>query len=327
MHGRLGWDLPSLLGGHVLRPAHRRWRVCIKNLYGTRNKLHSKNINEQNIDSIKENEKIICEKLTKENEILKEKNSKIQKELLSYIEDNTFIYESDSMEDMTKYRSILISVIDFMDKLKIVDAHMKNDTYHLLEELFYIYLMKEDMNSFRISGKEELFRKNLLSLRILYEHNSILRAQITLFNKFKLKNENLIHADFEQLELKYKNLKTKEINLEKKIENLNRKIIKSTQKKLHYDEKSLYLEKLLRDKWELFKESTDQIKSKKVLSNDLKKKKDESIKRNNEMEINTITKNVYEEFHEKQQYVKKLKIMLEDVKKKYESLSKEDIKE
>ncbi|KOB63606.1 hypothetical protein PFHG_05417 [Plasmodium falciparum HB3] len=218
------------------------------------NKLHSKNLNEQNIDSIIENEKIICEKLTKENEILKEKNSKIQKELLSYIEDNTFIYESDSIEDMNKYKSILISVIDFMDKLKIVDAHMKNETYHLLEELFtcikeailkqndLCYLMKEDMNSFRISGKEELFRKNLLSLRILYEHNSILRAQITLFNKFKLKNENLIHADFEQLELKYKNLKTKEINLEKKIENLNRKIIKSTQKKLHYDEKSLYLQ-------------------------------------------------------------------------------------
>ncbi|CAD50993.1 hypothetical protein PFAG_01785 [Plasmodium falciparum Santa Lucia] len=303
------------------------------------NKLHSKNLNEQNIDSIIENEKIICEKLTKENEILKEKNSKIQKELLSYIEDNTFIYESDSIEDMNKYKSILISVIDFMDKLKIVDAHMKNETYHLLEELFtcikeailkqndLCYLMKEDMNSFRISGKEELFRKNLLSLRILYEHNSILRAQITLFNKFKLKNENLIHADFEQLELKYKNLKTKEINLEKKIENLNRKIIKSTQKKLHYDEKSLYLEKLLNDKLELLKESNNKIKSKKILLNDLKKKKDESIKRNNEMEINTITKNVYEEFHEKQQYVKKLKIMLEDVKKKYESLSKEDIKE
>ncbi|ETW57178.1 hypothetical protein PFUGPA_00953 [Plasmodium falciparum Palo Alto/Uganda] len=100
------------------------------------NKLHSKNLNEQNIDSIIENEKIICEKLTKENEILKEKNSKIQKELLSYIEDNTFIYESDSIEDMNKYKSILISVIDFMDKLKIVDAHMKNETYHLLEELF-----------------------------------------------------------------------------------------------------------------------------------------------------------------------------------------------
>ncbi|KNG75166.1 hypothetical protein PFMG_01160 [Plasmodium falciparum IGH-CR14] len=303
------------------------------------NKLHSKNLNEQNIDSIIENEKIIWEKLTKENEILKEKNSKIQKELLSYIEDNTFIYERDSIEDMNKYKSILISVIDFMDKLKIVDAHMKNETYHLLEELFTCikeailkqkglgYLMKEDMNSFRISGKEELFRKNLLSLRILYEHNSILRAQITLFNKFKLKNENLIHADFEQLELKYKNLKTKEINLEKKIENLNRKIIKSTQKKLPYDEKSLYLEKLLNDKWELLKESNNKIKGKKILLNDLKKKKDESIKRNNEMEINTITKNVYEEFHEKQQYVKKLKIMLEDVKKKYESLSKEDIKE
>ncbi|SOV22030.1 conserved Plasmodium protein, unknown function [Plasmodium sp. DRC-Itaito] len=302
-------------------------------------KLHSKNLNEQNIDSIIENEKIICENLTKENEILKEKNLKIQKELLSYIEDNTFIYESDSIEDMNKYKSILISVIDFLDKLKIVDAHMKDETYQLLEELFtcikeailkqndLCYLMKEDMNSFRISGKEELFRKNLLSLRKLYEHNSILRAQITLFNKFKLKNENLIHADFEQLELKYKNLKTKEINLEKKIEKLNRKIIKSTQKKLHYDEKSLYLEKLLNDKMELLKESNNKIKSKKILLNDLKKKKDESIKRNNEMEINTITKNVYEEFDEKKQYVKKLKIMLEDVKKKYESLSKEDIKE
>ncbi|SOV75195.1 conserved Plasmodium protein, unknown function [Plasmodium sp. gorilla clade G3] len=303
------------------------------------NKLHSKNLNEQNIDSIIENEKIICEKLTKENEILKEQNFKILKELLSYIEDNTFIYESDSIEDMNKYKSILISVIDFMDKLKIVDDHMKNETYQLLEELFtcikeailkqndLCYLMKEDMNSFKISGKEELFRKNLLSLRKLYEHNSILRAQITLFNKFKLKNENLIHADFEQLELKYKNLKTKEINLEKKIENLNRKIIKSTQKKLHYDEKCLYLEQLLNDKMELLKESNNKIKSKKILLNDLKKKKDESIKRNNEMEINTITKNVYEEFHEKKQYVKKLKIMLEDVKKKYESLSKEDIKE
>ncbi|SPJ09676.1 conserved Plasmodium protein, unknown function [Plasmodium sp. DRC-Itaito] len=303
------------------------------------NKLHSKNLNEQNIDSIIENEKIICEKLTKENEILKEKNLKIQKELLSYIEDNTFIYESDSIEDMNKYKSILISVIDFMDKLKIVDAHMKNETYQLLEEFFtcikeailkqndLCYLMKEDMSSFRISGKEEPFRKNLLSLRKLYEHNSILRAQITLFNKFKLKNENLIHADFEQLELKYKNLKTKEINLEKKIENLNRKIIKSTQKKLHYDEKSLYLENLLNDKLELLEESNNKIKSKKILLNDLKKKKDESIKRNNEMEINTITKNVYEEFDEKKQYVKKLKIMLEDVKKKYESLSKEDIKE
>ncbi len=67
---------------------------------------------------------------------------------------------------------------------------------------------------------------------------------------------------------------------------------------------------------ELLKESNNKIKSKKILLNDLKKKKDESIKRNNEMEINTITKNVYEEFHEKQQYVKKLKIMVQQKKKK-----------
>lgn len=89
------------------------------------------------------------------------------------------------------------------------------------------HLVKNDMLYFNVPEKSELFRKNLLTLRKINEHNSILRARIFLFNKFKEKNENLIHANFEQLELKYKNLKGKESILESKIENLNNKIKKS----------------------------------------------------------------------------------------------------
>ncbi|CRG94430.1 conserved Plasmodium protein, unknown function [Plasmodium gallinaceum] len=303
------------------------------------NKLHSKNLNDENIDVIIKNEKIINENLTKENEKIKENNLKIQSILLSYIEDNNFIYESDSIEDEKKYKNVLISVIDYIEKLKIVNNQMKNDTYLLLEEFFncikeviikqndFCYLIKEDLNYFKISGKEDIFKKNMLTMRKLYEHNSILRSQISLFNKFKLKNENLIHADFEQLELKYKNLKSKENNLEKKIENLNKKIRKSTEKKLHYDEKDLYLEKLLNEKITLLEESYNAIKNKKELLNDLKKKKEESIKKYNEAEINVLTKNVFEGFHEKKQYFNKLKIMMEELKKEYENLSKGERKE
>ncbi|CRG98642.1 conserved Plasmodium protein, unknown function [Plasmodium relictum] len=303
------------------------------------NKLHSKNLNDENVDTVINDEKIVNENLKKENEKIKENNLKIQSKLLSFIEDNNFVYESNSIEDEKKYKQVLTSVIEYVEKLKIVDNHMKNETYLLLEEFFkcireviikqndLCYLIKEDMNYFRISGKEDIFRKNLLTLRKLYEHNSILRSQISLFNKFKLKNENLIHADFEQLELKYKNLKNKENNLGKKIENLNKKIRKSTEKKLHYDEKNLYLEKLLNEKIMLLEESYDTIKNKKTLLNDLKKKKEESIKKYNEAETNVLTKNVFEGFHEKKQYFNKLKIMMEELKKEYENLSKGERKE
>ncbi|KAI4840788.1 hypothetical protein MKS88_001023 [Plasmodium brasilianum] len=302
-------------------------------------KFPSKKLNDENIDSIIKNEKTINENLTKENEKIKEKNIKIQQQLLSYIEDNNFIYESGSSEDIQKYKQVLNCVIEYMNKLKIVDGHMKKEIFNLLEEFFQCikeaiikqndlcFLINEDMNYFKISGKEEMYKKNLLTLRKIYEHNSILRAQICLFNKFKLKNENLIHADFEQLELKYKNLKSKESILEKKIENLNNKIRKSTEKKLHYDEKNLYLEKVLDDKTTSLEESYNSIRNKKNMMKELKKKKDESIKKYNEAEICVITKNVYEEFQAKKQHLGKLKAMLEKLKKEYESLNKMDVEE
>ncbi|SBT32018.1 hypothetical protein, conserved [Plasmodium ovale wallikeri] len=217
-------------------------------------KLHSTNLNEENIDDVIKKEKIISEKLKKYNEEIKEKNLVIQERLLSYIEENNFIYERNSNEDIEKYNKILTSIINYMNTLNSVEKHMQKETCNLMDEFFHYnthtayysfsseklpllscfspfesYLVKEDMNYFKVFGKDELFRRILLTLRKVYEHNSILRAQISLYNKFKLKDENLIHADFEQLELKYRNLKSKEALLKKKNENLNGKICKATE--------------------------------------------------------------------------------------------------
>ncbi|GAW79384.1 hypothetical protein, conserved [Plasmodium gonderi] len=297
-------------------------------------KLHSKNLNEENIDDIIEKEKIINERLRFENEKIKEKNRKIQQKLLSFIEDNNFAFESNSTEDVEKYKHVLLSLIEYMNRLKMVDTHMKKETNNLIDDFFQCikdaiikqselcYLIKEDMNEFKVQGKEEIFRKHVLGLRKIYEHNSILRAQISVFNKFKLKDENMIHADFEQLQLKYKNLKVKESCLQKKIENLNQKIRRSTEKKLHYDEKNLYLEKLLEDKQVEVDESQYVIQNKKNLINELKRKKDESIKKYSEVETSITTKNVYDEFHEKKLQLDVLKGKLEEVMHRYRNLHK-----
>ncbi|EUD65277.1 hypothetical protein C922_04406 [Plasmodium inui San Antonio 1] len=296
-------------------------------------RLCSKNLTEENIDEVIQSEKSINEKLTRENEQIKEKNGQIQQRLLSFIQDN-FIFESNSTEDVHKYNGVLLSLIDYMDRLKMVDSYMRKETDGLLEEFFrcikeaivkqsnLCYLIREDMNQLKISGKEEAFRKHVLALRKLYEHNSVLRAQVSLFNSFKLKDENLIHANFEQLQLRYKNLRSKGSCLEKKIENLNQKIKRSTEKKLHYDEKNLYLEKMLEEKQGALDESQSAICSKKKLVNELKKKKDESIKKYSEVETSVITKNVFEEFHEKKIHLDRLKEKLEEVKQKYERLQK-----
>ncbi|GAB64872.1 hypothetical protein PCYB_032830 [Plasmodium cynomolgi strain B] len=279
-------------------------------------RLYSKNLTEENIDEVIQSEKAINEKLTRENEQIK-KNGEIQHRLLSFIQDN-FIFESNSTEDVQKYNGVLLSLIDYMDRLKMVDCYMRKETDGLMEEFFRcikeaivkqsnFYLIREDMNQLKISGKEEAFRKHVLALRKLYEHNSVLRSQVSLFNSFKLKDENLIHADFEQLQLRYKNLRSKGSCLEKKIENLNQKIKRSTEKKLHYDEKSLYLEKMLEDKQVELEESQSAICKKKKFLNELKRKKDESIKKYSEVETSVITKNVFEEFHEKKLHLDRLK--------------------
>ncbi|SBS80453.1 conserved Plasmodium protein, unknown function [Plasmodium ovale] len=302
-------------------------------------KLHSTNLNEENIDDVIKKEKIISEKLKKYNEEIKEKNLVIQERLLSYIEENNFIYERNSNEDIEKYNKILTSIINYMNTLNDVEKHMQKETCNLMDEFFHCikeaitrqndlcYLVKEDMSYFKVFGKDELFRSILLTLRKVYEHNSILRAQISLYNKFKLKDENLIHADFQQLELKYRNLKSKEALLKKKNENLNRKICKATEKKLHYDEKSLYLEKVLDKKMAELNESYDALKSKKSLLGELKKKKDESFKRCSEAEIGVITKNVFEEFHEQKQRLRELEATLERLKKEHAQLVKEGSKQ
>ncbi|CAA9986624.1 conserved Plasmodium protein, unknown function [Plasmodium knowlesi strain H] len=298
-------------------------------------RLYSKNLTEENIDEFIESEKAINIKLTRENEEIKEKNGQIQKRLLAFIQDN-FIFESDSTDDVHKYNSVLLSLIDYMDRLKMVESYMRKETDELLGEFFrcikeaivkqsnLCYLIREDMNQLKINGKEEAFRKYVLALRMLYEHNSVLRAQVSLFNTFKLKDENLIHVDFEQLQLRYKHLKSKGDCLEKKIENLNKKIKRSTEKKLHYDEKNLYLEKILEDKQVVLDESQSSICNKKKLVNELKRKKDESIKKYSEVETSVITKNVFEEFQEKKIHLDRLKEKLEEVKEKYERLQKGD---
>ncbi|CAD2088291.1 conserved Plasmodium protein, unknown function [Plasmodium vinckei brucechwatti] len=320
-------------------------------------KLYSKNLSAEDLDGLIKNEQIKYEHLKKENENIKEKNLKIQEKLLSYVECDNFTCDSNNNYNLDKYNIILGSVIDYINKLKIVDTHMKKDIYYLFEEFFYCIkevilkqnnlwhmlllvliifyffpcllfcmvrsqLMKKDMSYFNVPEKNELFRKNLLTLRKINEHNSILRARIFLFNKFKEKNENLIHANFEQLELKYKNLKGKESILESKIENLNNKIKKSTEKKLHYDEKKNYLKNLLEDKIVMLEESYNEIKKKKQLINNLKVKKEESVKKFNLAETGNVTKGVFDEYHDKREYLKKLNEMLEEVKQKYECLNK-----
>ncbi|CAD2088323.1 conserved Plasmodium protein, unknown function [Plasmodium vinckei lentum] len=297
-------------------------------------KLYSQNLSAEDLDGLIKNEQIKCEHLKKENENIKEKNLKIQEKLLSYVECDNFTCDSNNNYNLDKYNIILGSVIDYINKLKIVDTHMKKDIYYLFEEFFYCIkevilkqnnlcqLMKKDMSYFNVPEKNEFFRKNLLTLRKINEHNSILRARIFLFNKFKEKNENLIHANFEQLELKYKNLKGKERILESKIENLNNKIKKSTEKKLHYDEKKNYLKNLLEDKIVMLEESYNEIKKKKQLINNLKVKKEESVKKFNLAETGNVTKGVFDEYHDKRKHLKKLKEMLEEVKRKYECLNK-----
>ncbi|CAD2100458.1 conserved Plasmodium protein, unknown function [Plasmodium vinckei] len=297
-------------------------------------KLYSQNLSAEDLDGLIKNEQIKCEHLKKENENIKETNLKIQEKLLSYVECDNFTCDSNNNYNLDKYNIILGSVIDYINKLKIVDTHMKKDIYYLFEEFFYCIkevilkqnnlcqLMKKDMSYFNVPEKNEFFRKNLLTLRKINEHNSILRARIFLFNKFKEKNENLIHANFEQLELKYKNLKGKESILESKIENLNNKIKKSTEKKLHYDEKKNYLKNLLEDKIVMLEESYNEIKKKKQLINNLKVKKEESVKKFNLAETGNVTKGVFDEYHDKREYLKKLNEMLEEVKRKYECLNK-----
>ncbi|CAD2100406.1 conserved Plasmodium protein, unknown function [Plasmodium vinckei petteri] len=297
-------------------------------------KLYSQNLSAEDLDGLIKNEQIKCEHLKKENENIKEKNLKIQEKLLSYVECDNFTCDSNNNYNLDKYNIILGSVIDYINKLKIVDTHMKKDIYYLFEEFFYCIkevilkqnnlcqLMKKDMSYFNVPEKNEFFRKNLLTLRKINEHNSILRARIFLFNKFKEKNENLIHANFEQLELKYKNLKGKESILESKIENLNNKIKKSTEKKLHYDEKKNYLKNLLEDKIVMLEESYNEIKKKKQLINNLKVKKEESVKKFNLAETGNVTKGVFDEYHDKREHLKKLNEMLEEVKRKYECLNK-----
>ncbi|EDL43053.1 hypothetical protein, conserved [Plasmodium vivax] len=295
-------------------------------------RLYSKNLTEENIDEVIQSEKAINAKLTSENEKIKEKNGKIQHRLLSFIQDNNFIFESNSTEDVQKYNSVLLSLIDYMNRLKMVDCHMRKETDGLLEEFFrcireaivkqshLCYLIREDMHQLKVSGKEETFRKHVLALRKLYEHNSVLRAQVSLFNSFKLKDENLIHADFEQLQQRHKNLRTKGSCLEKKIENLHQKIRRSTEKKLHYDEKNRYLEKTLEEKQAVMEELQRDTCNKKKLVNELKRKKDESVKKYGEVERSVITRNVLEEFHEKKMHLERLKEKLEEVKERYERL-------
>ncbi|EUD70981.1 hypothetical protein YYG_03612 [Plasmodium vinckei petteri] len=285
-------------------------------------KLYSQNLSAEDLDGLIKNEQIKCEHLKKENENIKEKNLKIQEKLLSYVECDNFTCDSNNNYNLDKYNIILGSVIDYINKLKIVDTHMKKDIYYLFEEFFYCIkevilkqnnlcqLMKKDMSYFNVPEKNEFFRKNLLTLRKINEHNSILRARIFLFNKFKEKNENLIHANFEQLELKYKNLKGKESILESKIENLNNKIKKSTEKKLHYDEKKNYLKNLLEDKIVMLEESYNEIKKKKQLINNLKVKKEESVKKFNLAETGNVTKGVFDEYHDKREHLKKLNEMV-----------------
>ncbi|KJP87841.1 hypothetical protein AK88_02445 [Plasmodium fragile] len=307
--------------------------------------LYSKNLTEENIDEVIQSEREINAKLTLENEKIKGRNGEIQQRLLSFIQDN-FIFESNSTEDVKKYNGVLLALIDYMDRLKMVDSYMRKETDGLLEEFFrcikeaivkesnLCYLIREDMNQLKISGQEEAIRKHVLALRKLYEHNSVLRAQVSLFNSFKLKDENLIHVDFEQLQIRYKNLKSKGSCLEKKIQNLNQKIKRSTEKKLHYDEKKLYLEKMLEDKQVALEESQRAICTKKKLVNELKRKKEESIKKYSEVETSVITKNVFEEFQEKKIQLDRLKEKvgfanrsenvwnLEEVKETYERLQK-----
>lgn len=297
-------------------------------------KYLSKNLQDKNIGYFIENEKTINEYLIKENEKIKETNLEIQNELLQYIQDNTPKDEDSSCTDIEKYNHVLVTVKEHMKKLKTVDEQMLKETYLLFQEFFtYIkeviikqhqlcYTIKEDMHQFRSHVKEDEFRRNILEMRKLCEHNSILRAQIELFNKFKLKNENLIHADFEQLELKYKNLNLKEVNLQNKIDSLNKKIKKFIEKKLHYDEKNLYLEKLLEEKNAKLEETNLEIKKKKKLLSDLKKKKEETLKKCNESEANIITRNVFETFQKKKIYFENLKKMLKNLQKEYEHLSR-----
>ncbi|SCN59245.1 conserved Plasmodium protein, unknown function [Plasmodium chabaudi adami] len=297
-------------------------------------KLYSKNLSAEELDGLIKDEQIKYEHLKKENENIKEKNLKIQEKLLSYVEYDNFTCDSNINYNLDKYNIILGSVIDYINKLKTVDTYMKKDIYYLFEEFFYCIkevilkqnnlcqLMKNDMSYFNVPEKNEFFRKNLLTLRKINEHNSILRARIFLFNKFKEKNENLIHANFEQLELKYKNLKGKESILESKIENLNNKIKKSTEKKLHYDEKKNYLKNVLEDKIVMLEESYNEIKKKKQLINNLKVKKEESVKKFNLAETGNVTKGVFDEYHDKREHLKKLNKMLEEVKRKYECLNK-----
>lgn len=297
-------------------------------------KYDSRNLDDSNIDEVVENEKRLNLKLIEENEKVKKKNFEIQKKLLSYIEEENCIRENNAYEDIEKYKIVLKTAKEYVNKLKILYDEMNNETLYLFEEFFkYIrdaiikqndmcYAVKEDLRFFRMKGMETIFQKNFLNIRKMYEHNSILRAQITLCNNFRLKNENLIHANFEQLEQKYKNLRTKEQNLQRKIENLNKKIIKSTQKKLHVDEKKMYLEILLNEKKAMLEESCEEVKKKKKLLNNFKKKKEEALKKCNESETNLITKNVFETFQKKKKYFESLQKMLEEAKEEYEILSK-----
>lgn len=297
-------------------------------------KYDSRNLDDSNIDEIVENEKRLNLKLIEENEKVKKKNFEIQKKLLSYIEEESCIRENNAYEDIEKYKIVLRTAKEYVNKLKILYDEMNSETLYLFEEFFkYIrdaiikqndmcYAVKEDLCFFRMKGAEKIFQKNFLNIRKMYEHNSILRAQITLCNNFRLKNENLIHANFEQLEQKYKNLRTKEQNLQRKIENLNKKIIKSTQKKLHVDEKKMYLEILLNEKKIMLEESCEAVKKKKKLLNDFKKKKEQALKKCTESETNLITKNVFETFQKKKKYFENLQRMLEQTKEEYENLSK-----
>ncbi|ETB58487.1 hypothetical protein, variant 2 [Plasmodium yoelii 17X] len=224
-----------------IREVHKQLMLKNHPDNGEMKKLYSKNLSVEELDELIKNEEIKYEYLKKENEKIKEKNLKIQKKLLNYVECDNFTCENNKNYNLEKYNIILESIIDYINKLKAIDTYMKNDIYYLFDNFFYCIkeailkqnslcqLMKNDMSYFNVPEKSELFRKNLLTLRKINEHNSILRARIFLFNKFKEKNENLIHANFEQLELKYKNLKGKENILESKIQNLNNKIKKSTE--------------------------------------------------------------------------------------------------
>ncbi|VWU50050.1 conserved protein, unknown function [Hepatocystis sp. ex Piliocolobus tephrosceles] len=268
------------------------------------NKLNSKKTNEEKIDSIINNEQAKKQKLLTENKKIKEKNMNIQNKLFQYLNEDSISYKESTVEDINKYNELLSTVIEYMNKLKLVNKVIATETCNLIAEFFecikeviikqhnYSYLMKEDMIHFKILGQDELFKKNLLSLRKVCEHNSVLRAQINLLNEFKLKDENLIHADFEQLEEKYKNLKTKESALEQKILNLYKKIKKSIEKKLHLDERNIYLQKIVEDKVITLEDSHNAITNKKKLLMELKNKKEESIRKYNDLETNSLTKNL-----------------------------------